>query len=196
ERERVRRRRTLALAFAASLAGTAALTATLLQPAVAWAGPRDDMKAAYNTALSQANNLEYDAALGTLSDAISAAEAAGNSEDPVLASLYMLRAGLTFSAEGHGAAAKILADLQRAVSLNYYVVVPIEMRSDDLAAYMQQARQASGATAPQPITLREPEPSCGAPLHFEVLLSVPDGGQAALYWRKAGSESEFVGAEM
>jgi hypothetical protein len=29
-----------------------------------------------------------------------------------------------------------------------------------------------------------------------VLLSVPDGGQAALYWRKAGSGSEFVGAEM
>jgi hypothetical protein len=172
------------------------LVAGLLAPQVALAGPRDDMKVAYDAALSQANNLEYDQALGTLNGAISSAESAGNGQDPVLASLYMLRAALTFSAEGHAAAAKILADLQRAVSLNYYVVVPMEMRSEDIAAYMQQARTASGASAPQPITLTEPVESCGVPLHFEVLLSVPDGGQAALYWRKAGSDSEFVGAEM
>jgi hypothetical protein len=119
-----------------------------------------------------------------------------NANDPVLASLYLLRAALTFSAQGNGAAAQISADLKRAVSLNYYVVVPIEMRSDDLSAYMQQARSSSGAAAPAPITLTPPAASCGAPLHLEVLLSVPDGGQAALYWRKAGSGSEFVGAEM
>ncbi len=167
-----------------------------LSPEQAWAGPRDDMKAAYDGALAQANNLEYDAALATINSAISAAESGGNANDPVLASLYMLRAALTFSAEGHGAAPKILADLKRAVALNYYVVVPIEMRSDDLAAYMQQARSTSGISAPEPITLKQPEPACGAPLHFEVLLSVPDGGQAALYWRKVGSEGEFVGSEM
>jgi hypothetical protein len=165
-------------------------------PSTAFAGPRDDMKTAYDAALIQANNLEYDAALGTLNGAISGAEASGNSNDPVLASLYMLRAALTFSAEGHAAAGQILGDLKRAVALNYYVVVPLEMRSDDLTNYMQQARQSSGATAPAPITPRAIEPACGAPLHFEVLLSVPDGGQAALYWRKAGSGSEFVGAEM
>ena len=162
----------------------------------AWAGPRDDLKAAYDSALVQANNLEYDAALGIINSAISTAESNGNGSDPVLASLYMLRAALTFSAQGHGAAPQILADLKRAVSLNYYVVVPIEMRSDDLAAYMQQARSTSGATAPEPITLTPPVPSCGVPLHFEVLLSVPDGGQAALYWRKVGSEGEFAGTEM
>ena len=130
----------------------------------AWAGPRDDMKAAYDNALVQANNLEYDAALGIINGAISTAESSGNGNDPVLASLYMLRAALTFSAQGHGAAPQILADLKRAVSLNYYVVVPIEMRSDDLAAYMQQARSTSGATAPEPITLKDPVPSCGAPI--------------------------------
>lgn len=181
------------------LGGLAMLTTLALAgltPTQAWAGPRDDMKAAYDNALVQANNLEYDAALGILNASISAAESGGNANDPVLASLYMLRAALTFSAQGHGAAPQILADLKRAVSLNYYVVVPIEMRSDDLAAYMQQARSTSGAATPEPITLRPPEPACGAPLHVEVLLSVPDGGQAALYWRKAGSSSEFVGAEM
>lgn len=175
---------------------TVALTLGVLTAAPAWAGPRDDMKAAYDNALVQANNLEYDAALGIINSAISSAESSGNANDPVLASLYMLRAALTFSAQGNGAAPQILADLKRAVSLNYYVVVPIEMRSDDLAAYMQQARSSSGAAAPAPITLKDPEPACGAPLHIEALLSVPDGGQAALYWRKAGSGSEFVGAEM
>jgi hypothetical protein len=194
--------RTSRLGFRNLLGGLgmfAALTTVALAnltPTQAWAGPRDDMKAAYDNALVQANNLEYDAALGILNSAISTAESGGSASDPVLASLYMLRAALTFSAEGHGAAPKILADLKRAVSLNYYVVVPIEMRSDDLAAYMQQARSTSGAAAPEPITLTPPAASCGAPLHIEVLLSVPDGGQAALYWRKAGSDGEFVGAEM
>ena len=181
----------LALALAGSVGA-----AMLLCPSLAEAGPRDDMKASYQAALDQANNLDYGAALGSLNDAINGAEASGDGDDPVLASLYLLRAALTFSSEGHGAAPKILADLQRAVTLNYYVVVPMEMRSDDLANYMSQARQSSGASAPQPITLKEPVPSCGASLHFEVLLSVPDGGQAALYWRKQGSESEFIGAEM
>ena len=167
-----------------------------LSPGLAHAGPRDDMKAAYDAALAAANNLDYEAALGGLNAAISGAESSGSAEDPVLASLYMLRAALTFSAEGHAAKDKILADLQSAVSLNYYVVVPIEMRSDGLAAYMDQARAASGATAPKPITLREPSEACGAPLHFEVLLSVPEGGAAALYWRKAGTDAEFIGAEM
>jgi hypothetical protein len=167
-----------------------------LVPTLALAGPRDDMKAAYDRALADANNLEYDSALATIDGAIAAAEASGNQDDPVLASLYLLRAGLTFSAEGHAAKDKMLTDLKRAVSLNYYVVVPPELKSEDLSKYMQQARQASGAKAPQPITLRDPVESCGEPLHFEVLLSVPDGGTAALYWRKVGDTGEFTGAEM
>ena len=186
--------RTSPMRLALALTGAFGLSA--LCPSLAEAAPRDDMKAAYQSALDQANNLEYDGALGTLNGAINGAESAGDGEDPVLASLYMLRAALTFSAEGHGAAPRILADLQRAVTLNYYVVVPMEMRSDDLANYMQQARQASGQSQPQPITLKDPQPSCGADLHFEVLLSVPDGGSAALYWRRAGTDTEFVGAEM
>ena len=189
----VSRRRARLLSFI----GAAALAASaLLDPTLAWAGPREDMKTAYSAALMQINNLEYDAAAATLNNAINGAESAGAASDPVLASLYMLRAALTFSAQGHGAAAQILQDLQRAVTLNYYVVVPIEMRSNDLTAYMTQARQAAGVATPEPITLRDLEPACGADLQFEVLLSVPDGGTAALYWRKQGSTSEFVGVEM
>ena len=43
-------------------------------PNLAWAGPREDMKAAYDQALAQANELEYDAALATINNAISTAE--------------------------------------------------------------------------------------------------------------------------
>lgn len=181
--------------FASLLLSSSLLSAVMLSPTPAHAGPRDDMKAAYDKALADANNLEYDAALSTLDSAIASAEA-GSQDDPVLASLYLLRAALIFSAEGHAAKDRMLADLERAVSLNYYVVVPVELRSDDLTKYMQEARQRTGASAPQPITLRDPVQSCGEPLHIEVLLSVPDGGTAALYWRKAGSGAEFAGAEM
>jgi hypothetical protein len=167
-----------------------------LAPSLVWAGPREDMKAAYAQALAQANELEYDAALATLNNSISASEAAGAGQDPVLASLYVLRAALTFSLEGGKAKDKIGADLQRALTLNYYVVVPVEMRSDDLAKFMDQARKAVGASAAAPITHTPPTVSCGQPLLLEALLGVPDGGQAALYWRKAGSGGEFIGAEM
>ena len=185
------RHRLFAFAFAGALA-----LASGLAPNSALAAPRDDMKAAYDEALNQANNLEYDQALATINNAITAAINAGLGEDPVLASLYMLRAALTFSAEGKGAKDRIIADLKGAVILNYYVVVPMELRSDELAKYMQDARQASGLSAPQPITLKDPVQSCDQPLHFEALLSVPDGGSAALYWRKQGDAGDPTGTEM
>ena len=56
----------------------ALLTGLLLAPALAHAGPRDDMKSAYDKALADANNLEYDAALRTLNGAIGAAESGGS----------------------------------------------------------------------------------------------------------------------
>jgi hypothetical protein len=165
-------------------------------PNLAWAGPREDMKAAYDQALAQANELEYDAALATINNAISTAESGGAGQDPVLASLYVLRAALTYSLEGGKGKDKIVGDLQRALTLNYYVVVPVEMRSDDLTKFLDQARKAVGAGPGQPITHSSPKVSCGVPLVIEALLGVPDGGQAALYWRKAGSGGEFIGAEM
>ena len=184
-------RRSAPLAIAATVA-----TATVAVPASAWAGPRDDMKAAYEKALADYNNLEYEAALETINTAIQAAIDAGFGDDPVLASLYLLRAAITFSGEGNDARDRIIADLKGSVLLNYYVVVPVEMRSDELTALMQEARSEAGISAPQPITLTQPEPACGEALHFEVLLSVPEGGSAVLYWRKAGSGDEFAGEEM
>ncbi len=180
------------------LAGTLLSLTTSLAPrsAQAFTPPRDEMRAAYDKALEDANNLEYDAALKAINDSIVKANDEGNGEDPVLASLYLLRAALTYSAEGEGARDRILADLKGAVILNYYVVVPIEMRSEELTGFLQEARQSAGLQAPQPITLVQPTQACGTPLLFEVLLAVPDGGSAALYWRKQGSEAEFVGADM
>jgi hypothetical protein len=67
--------RTSRLGFSAGfLAICTTLALAGLTPTQAWAGPRDDMKAAYDNALVQANNLEYDAALGIINGSISSAE--------------------------------------------------------------------------------------------------------------------------
>lgn len=155
-------------------------------PNSAWAGPREDMREAYATALDQFNNLDYPAARSAIDSGIDQAEAAGAGNDPSLASLYVLRAALFYSEEGDAAMARIDQALQQAVRLNYYVVIPIEVRSDELMGFLKKARSSSGGAAPDAITHAFPEPACGGDLIFEALLGVPDGGQAALYWRKVG----------
>jgi len=176
------------------IAGVLALGLVLASPATAQASPRDNMREAYATALDQFNNLDYPAADAAIEAGIQAAEAEGAGSDPVLASLYVLRAALLYSNEGEGAQARIVEAMKRAAALNYHVVVPLEVRSDELQAYLDQARQTVSGPS-DAITHQYPEPACGGDLVFEALLGVPDGGQAALYWRKAG-EGEFTSAAM
>jgi hypothetical protein len=156
-------------------------------PSTAWAGPREDTRQSYAAALDQFNNLDYPAAKASIDGGIDAAQAAGAGSDPVLASLYVLRAALLYSEEGDVARSRILEALQQAVALNYYVVIPVEVRSEELSGFLDEARAASGGSKPDAITHSFPEPACGGDLVFEALIGVPDGGQAALYWRRVGA---------
>ena len=175
-------------------AAAAALMALAL-PTSALATPRDDMRDAYATALDQFNNLDYPAAAATIESGISKAQSEGAGGDPSLASLYVLKAALLYSNEGDAAQARIMEALKRAVGLNYHVVIPVEVRSQELSTMLAQARKSTGQAEPDPITHTFPEPACGGELVFEALLGVPDGGQAALYWRFVG-ETDFRTVQM
>lgn len=157
--------------------------------------PRNEMRAAYGRALAAFNDLEIEAALETVSAALAEADSSGSGEDPVLASLFLLRAGLRYSLEGAEGRAAILEDLTKAVTLNYYVVVPLEFRSEELSAFLTEARRMSGRKAPSRIEHKLPEVACEQDIQFEALLGVPDGGTAVLYWKRASAET-FQEVEM
>lgn len=184
-----RTRRALGLGLAMSIGLLAG------SPSTASASPREDMRQSYAMALDQFNNLDYPAAKATIDGAIDGAQSSGAGEDPVLASLYVLRAALLYSEEGDVARARILQALQRAAALNYYVIIPVEVRSEELTAFLNEARAAAGGSPPDPITHSFPDEACGADLLFEALLGVPDGGQAALYWRQEGS-ADYAAIQM
>jgi hypothetical protein len=174
-------------------AAVALWVAALATPA--HAGPREDMRAAYDQALRQFNELELEAAMQTVEGGIAAAEGAGAGQDPTLASLYLLKAALIYSNEGDAAKSRIVAEMEKGVRLNYYVVIPVEVRSDGMTRYLQQAQKKVGAAPAEPIAHQTPGAACGQDLHIEALLGVPDGGLAALYWRVSGG-GEFNSVEM
>jgi len=170
-------------------------TLTVSWAAPAFAGPREDMRSSYGQALQLFNDLEIDKAVATVDQAISAAEAAGAGQDPTLASLYVMKAALLYSTQGDEAAEGITQALTTAVKLNYYVVVPVEVRSEGLTNYLQQAKKYAGAAPSSSIVHDVPDASCGGDIPIEALLGVPDGGQAALYVRRVGA-TEFQGLSM
>ena len=164
----------------------------------AHAGDRDDIRAAYDASVNDFNELEFDTARDKIVAAIAIAEKANENNDtpdPTLAALYVVQAALYYSTEGDEAEKKISGSLKKAVALNYYVVIPAEMRSEGMSNYLEGARSSVGSPPSDAITHQAPTGACGEELHFEALLNVPDGGQAALYWRKVG-ESEFVSVPM
>ncbi|TPV92673.1 MAG: hypothetical protein B7733_24400 [Myxococcales bacterium FL481] len=151
------------------------------------ASPRSDMRKAYADALRLFNDLELDQALATIDGAIQKAERGPAAEDPVLASLYLMKAALLYSNAGEEARDPILAAMQRAVALNYFVVMPLEVRSDGLNQFLELARQNGGQSPDEAIGHVMPETACGEDIHVEALLTVPDGGEAAVYWRRQGT---------
>jgi hypothetical protein len=193
-----------------ALAGLAVLLA--LSPALASASPfrvrpglmrtapmfaafdeREDLKAAYNKALGQYNNLELDPALAGLDAALSGKDAA----DPATAPLRMLRAVIIFS--NTGKADQTAAAFGDAVKADYNVSLPTELRSPDLQKLLDKARKDSGISAPSESfqhTAPSVEDVCGKDIVFTALASqVPDGGQLAFYWRPKG-EGEFKTSTM
>ncbi len=159
------------------------------------AAPRDDITNAYINAADQLVDLQLDAALETLDTAVANAESAGAADHPALAQVHAMRAGLIFAlTQDKG---KTLAACLEAVKIDYYVQLPIELRSAELQQICDEAR--SGVQAPgQPVTHTPPPGTPKDDIEFEALVNVPvpDQGQVVLYWRTAGTDAAFTAIEM
>lgn len=113
-------------------------------PQVALAGPREDAKDAYAEAMRQFYDLELDAAVATVDDALRQAKTAGISTDPALAPLLLLRGGLTY-ANTHDRSSTIAA-FREALEADYHVSLPVELGSPELELLLEEAR----AMVPKP----------------------------------------------
>ncbi len=162
--------------------------APAITPGRAFFDAREDLKAAYNKALGQYNNLELDPAKATLESALSSAAA----DDPMTAPLRMLKAVIIFS--NTGKADETTAAFSDAVKADYNVTLPTELRSPDLQKLLDKARSSSGLTAPSESvqhTAPDLADACGKDLVITaVAKEAPEGGQVVLYWR-SGSSGEF-----
>lgn len=188
-RPRLGRRSCRALAV---VAGTL-LTALVAQPA-AWAAPRDDAKDAYAKAISQFNDMDFEGAQVSLELAIEQAKNSGLATDPALAPLLALYGGVIHTNTGDRTRA--LEAFKQAVTADYHVRLPIELRSEELQGILDEARSAAGSAPSTPVVHSPPALVPGQDLEFEAVLGVPvEGGQVALYWRRAG-EADFRSVSM
>ncbi len=158
---------------------------------VAQAGPRDDMKAAYQTAQTQFNDLELDAAQATLEAAVARAQQAGMAADPALAPLLVLRGGIIYSNTGDRS--RTVAAFQEAVRADYNVALPIELRSSELQALLDEARAGVPKPGTGPIAHTAPQAAKGQDIVLEALSGVPisEGVTMVLYWRPKGAKADF-----
>jgi hypothetical protein len=165
-------------------------------PAVAEAGPRDDVRNAYATAKEQFNNLDLDAALAGLDAAVSRAEGAGLANDPTLGPVHILRGGIIFSNSGNRA--QTLAAFKQAIACDWNSALPIELRSPDVQKILDEARRGTPRPSNEAFVHTPPTYARGADVEFtaQANVTIPDGGQIVLYWKKAGDSAEFVGESM
>jgi hypothetical protein len=159
---------------------------------LAHAGPRDDMKAAYQTAQTQFNDLELDAAQATLEAAVARAQGAGMAADPALAPLLVLRGGIIYSNTGDRS--RTVAAFQEAVRADYNVALPIELRSTELQALLDEARAGVPRPGTGPVAHTPPQAAKGQDIALEALSSVAiaEGVTMVVYWRAKGSKAEFA----
>ncbi len=162
--------------------------APAITPGRAFFDASEDLKAAYNKALGQYNNLELDPAKAALESALSGA----SPDDPMTAPLRMLKAVIIFSATGK--ADETTAAFTDAVKADYNVTLPTELRSPDLQKLLDKARASSGMTAPSE-SVQHTAPDLADVCGKDVVLTAvanqaPEGGQVVLYWRP-GSSGEF-----
>ncbi len=158
--------------------------------------PPPELRSAYQTAMTQFNNLELDAALATLDAAIAQAQAKGLSNDPALAPLLVLRGGIVYSNTGD--TAQTLVAFDAAVRADYYIALPIELRSDELQQLLDQARsQLTAPPAAEPIEHTPPTPAPGQDVEIQAHMRVTmlEGFQAGLYWRPKG-DSQYRSVAM
>jgi len=165
-------------------------------PAVALAGPRDDVRNAYATAKEQFSNLDLDPALAGLDGAVARAEGAGLANDPTLGPVHVLRGGIIFSNTGNRA--QTLAAFKQAIACDWNSALPIELRSPDLQKILDEARRATPRPSNEAFIHTPPPYGRGGDIEFtaQANVTIPDGGQIVLYWRKVGDTGEFVGESM
>jgi hypothetical protein len=173
-----------------------ALAWTLAPAGVAHAGPRDDVRGAYDQAKEQFNNLDLDGALSSLDAAVARAEGAGIGTDPTLGPLHVLRGGIIFSNTGNKAQA--LAAFKQAVACDYNTTLPIELRSPELQKLLEEARRGTTRPSNDAIVHTAPAYGRGGDVEFaaQANIALPDGAQLVLYWRKVGDAAEFTGVSM
>jgi len=159
------------------------------------AAPRDDMKAAYWSAVEQFNNLDLDQAQASLEGAISTAQGAGLAQDPGLAPLLVLRGGIIYTNTADRA--RTIAAFEEAIRVDYHVQLPIELRSEEVQVLLNEARRRAGQAPVEGVLHTAPTSTLGGDLEFEALMGVPmpEGAQVALYWRKMG-EPDFQSVSM
>jgi hypothetical protein len=157
----------------------------------ALAGPREDMKAAYQTAQTQFNDLELDAAQATLEAAVARAQGAGMAADPAIAPLLVLRGGIIYSNTGDRS--RTVAAFQEAVRADYHATLPIELRSKELQQLLDEARAGVPKPNTGPIAHTAPAAAKGQDIVLDALSSAPisEGVTMVLYWRTKDSKAEF-----
>jgi hypothetical protein len=156
--------------------------------------PGDPLQAAYDRALLQATELDMEGAWKTLSGAIAAAQKRGSGEDPALARPIALAAAVLMSKDKDPAKATAL--LERAVSLDYYVGLPVELASPALKKALAKVR--GGMSPPrEPLQVFDPVARKDGSIAFRahVQMETPPGAQVVLYWRKTGG-GEFIALEL
>jgi len=173
---------------------TGALALVFALGGVAHAGPREDMKASYELAKSQFNELELESAVATLEAAVARAQGAGMATDPALAPLLVLRGGIIYSNSQDRS--RTVAAFQEAVRAEYYVTLPIELRSEELQALLDEARAGVPKPSGGPILHTPPAAVASDDVVLEAVSSVPvtEGSTMVLYWRKAGTDEPFTAA--
>ncbi|MEM9460659.1 MAG: hypothetical protein AAGF11_41200 [Myxococcota bacterium] len=163
-------------------------------PGVSLAGPLENAKEAHSRALRQFTELELDSAIATVELELVHARRAGMIHDPVLAPLLALRGGLIHSMTSDRS--RTVAALREAVHAEYHVSLPVEMRTEELEALLDEAR--AGVPRPRrgPIDHTPPTALDGQDITFEAVSSVPLSKHVAmaLWWRKAATNAEFVRA--
>ncbi len=168
-----------------------AVTAPLLLVA-----PPQELLTAYQAAMQKFNDLDLDGALATLDAAIAQAQAKGMASDPALAPLFVLRGGIVYSNTGD--TAQTLVAFDAAVRADYYIALPIELRSDELQQLLDQARaQVPAPPASEPIEHTPPTPEPGQDVEIQAHMRVTmlEGFQAGLYWRPKG-EAQYRSVSM
>lgn len=165
-------------------------------PGLATAGPLEDAKGAHSRAIHQFIELEFDSAIATVELELIRARRAGMTTEPMLAPLLALRGGLIYSMTSDRS--RTMAALQEAVQADYHVRLPVEMRTEELGALLDEARTQVPKPRRGPIDHTPPPALDGQDITFEAVSSVPlsEGVAMALWWRKAMSNTPFVPAHL